>query len=272
MLGMDRDGTDRDKTDRDGVRARLVASAGGAGLILDFDGVLSPIVDDPTTSVLPTGVRDDLIRIGDRLGLVAVLSGRPLSFLVDRVGIEGVTLIGSYGAEREVDGEIAVDERVRPHLPQVRRATELLAVRLPPGTGIRVEEKSTSVAVHWRQAADRAAASALVHEQVAEVAAVTGLAVEPGKLVEELRAPVRLDKGSAVSRLLERGYSASVYVGDDLGDLPAFRAVTAAGGWAMLVDHGAETADELRAAADATLDGVDGMRDWLARLAAELPR
>lgn len=136
------------------------------------------------------------------------------------------------------------------------------------GAGIWVEDKGRSVAVHWRNAADPRAAEAAVVETVDGIAETTGLAVEPGKLVAELRPPVVWDKGAAVDAVCEeRGVRLPAYVGDDRGDLPALAAARARGGLALAVDHGAETPPDLMAASDAVLRGIDGVRGWLSTLA-----
>src|SRR5580658_4844466 len=78
----------------------LAADPKTSGLILDFDGVLSPIVEDPATSTLPDGVASALARLAKSLGVLAIISGRPVDFLADRVRIPGIPLLGSYGMER----------------------------------------------------------------------------------------------------------------------------------------------------------------------------
>ena len=91
---------------------------------------------------------------------------------------------------------------------------------------------------------------------------------EPGKLVEELRPPIDVDKGSAVAALIAAARPAAVaYAGDDLGDIAALRAVHDAGGYALVVDHGVETDPQLLELADQVFAGTDGFADWLADLA-----
>jgi trehalose 6-phosphate phosphatase len=249
----------------------LAASPANSGLVLDFDGVLAPIVVDPATSAMPDQVAATLGRLAGPLGLLAVISGRPLDFLAARVHPAGVMLLGSYGIERVVDGVREVDPEARAWLGPVREASRVLSDRLAAVPGIRLEDKPVSVAVHWRQAPDRAAAAAEVRRVTAEVAARTGLRLEPGKLVEELRPPIAMDKGAALSALLAATKLAmAAYAGDDLGDLPALRAVRDAGGYALVVDHGAETAPQLRAAADQVFDGTGAFAAWLAELAGAI--
>jgi trehalose 6-phosphate phosphatase len=239
-----------------------------SGLVLDFDGVLSPIIEDPTLSAIPERVAATLARLATGLGLLAVLSGRPVEFLADRVRVTGVRLLGSYGIEQISDGVRRIDPEARNWLGPVREASRALRDLLAAWPGIRVEEKPVSVAVHWRQAADRAAAAGEVRRATERLAAETGLRLEPGKLVEELRPPLDVDKGSAVCALMAgQKLTAIAYAGDDLGDIPALLAVREAGGYALVVDHGSETDPGLLDLADQTFDGTEDFAIWLAGLA-----
>jgi trehalose 6-phosphate phosphatase len=246
----------------------LVKDPATSGLVLDFDGVLSPIVEDPTESRMPDRVGAVLTRLAGALGLLAVISGRPVDFLAQRVRVPGLQLLGSYGIERIRDGARWIDPHAEEWLGPVRNASRTLRDLLAGSPGVRVEEKPVSVAVHWRQAPDRDIAAEEVRRVTAQVAADTGLRIEPGKLVEEVRPPVDMDKGAAIRALLaESALKTAAYAGDDLGDIPALRAVRDAGGYALVVDHGAETAAELLAIADQTFAGTEQFADWLAELA-----
>ena len=96
----------------------------------------------------------------------------------------------------------------------------------------------------------------------------TGLRLEPGKLVEELRPPINVDKGSAISALLAAhgDLTAFAYAGDDLGDIPALTAAREAGGYALVIDHGEETDPRLLDLADETFAGTEAFADWLGKL------
>jgi trehalose 6-phosphate phosphatase len=246
----------------------LAANPAGSGLVLDFDGVLAPIVEDPTTSAMPDRVAAVLARLAKRLGLVAVMSGRPVDFLEDRVRVAGVKLLGSYGIEQIRDGLRQMDPDAKEWLGKVRKASQALDERLSASPGIQVEKKSVSVAVHWRQAPDLEAAAHQVRRVAAQIAAETGLRLEPGKLVEELRPPIDVDKGSAIVALLAAEKPTTIaYAGDDLGDIPALRAVREAGGYALVVDHGPETDPRVLELADQTYSGTEDFAAWLAELA-----
>jgi trehalose 6-phosphate phosphatase len=246
----------------------LAADPGRSGLVLDFDGVLAPIAADPTTCAMPDRVARSLARLAGGLGLVAVISGRPVAFLAERVKAPGVPLLGSYGMEQSWDGVRQITPEAEQWLGPVREAGRTLRELLADAAGIRVEEKSVSVAVHWRQAPDHAAAAEQVRRAAARVSDQTGLRLEPGKLVEELRPPINVDKGSAISALLaaHRDLTAFAYAGDDLGDLPALRAARGAGGYALVIDHGAETDPRLLDLADETFAGTEAFADWLGKL------
>jgi trehalose 6-phosphate phosphatase len=246
----------------------LAQDPSSSGLVLDFDGVLSPIVEDPSTSAMPGQVGATLGRLAGSLGLLAVISGRPVAFLEDRVRVPGVPLLGSYGIEQSWNGSRQVDEGAREWLGTIREAGQRLDDLLAQWPGVRVEKKSAAVAVHWRQAPDHDAAATEVRRVAGRVAAEMDLRLEPGKLVEELRPPIDVDKGSAISDLLAaRKPTAFAYAGDDLGDLPALRRVRDAGGYALVVDHGPETDPRLIDVADETFAGTEGFAAWLGRLA-----
>jgi trehalose 6-phosphate phosphatase len=246
----------------------LAGAPRGAALVLDFDGVLAPIVENPEASAMPAGTAASLHRLAAVLGTVAVISGRPASFLADQVRVPGVQLLGSYGMERVTDGRLALAPQAKAWLPAVAEARRALAADLGSQPGVRIEAKPASVAAHWRQAPDPAEAADLVRQAAGRAAAQTGLRLEPGKLVLELRPPIDVDKGSAVAALIAAARPATVaYAGDDLGDIPALRVVREAGGYALVVDHGAETDPRLLAVADEVYPGTPGFADWLASLA-----
>jgi trehalose 6-phosphate phosphatase len=253
--------------DAQAVIASLVERPERAGLIMDFDGVLAPIVADPGQSRLQPGAAELIADLAARLAVVALLSGRPVGFLADRAGVPGVDLLGAYGVETQRGGQRHVLPEVERYRGTVAQASAELHRRFDGVDGLRVEDKGLAVAVHWRQAADEPAARRLVQAAIAELIASTGLHREPGKLVEELRPPVRQDKGTAVRRLVTQGQLERVaYAGDDLGDVPALQAVAELGGYALVVAHGAETSPLVTAQAHVVFDGVDVFAAWLSEL------
>lgn len=221
----------------------------GAAVLFDFDGSLAPIVVDPAAAAPTPGaveLLDDLAAAG---ATVAVVSGRPVSFLADHVG-SGIALSGLYGIERRVDGVVSA------HPQAARWRTVIASVDgsdLPDG--VVVEPKGVSMTVHFRAVPD---AADTVVAWANRVAAETDLEVRSAKASVELHPPIEADKGAAVKAFADR-CDPVVYVGDDVGDLPAFAALRdlAADGVQTLgvVVGSDELADDVRAAADVIVDG-----------------
>jgi trehalose 6-phosphate phosphatase len=135
-----------------------------------------------------------------------------------------------------------------------------------------IEDKGEAVAVHTRRAAQPQAEFDRLRAPLTELAGRTGLAVEPGRLVLELRPP-GADKGQALRELAAaRSPAAILFCGDDLGDQPAFRAVRdlrANGTPGLLVASGsAETPQAIVDEADLVVSGPRGIADLLSGLAA----
>ncbi|HUH06317.1 MAG TPA: trehalose-phosphatase [Egibacteraceae bacterium] len=255
----------------DGAAADLVewlaAQPTSAGLFLDFDGTLTPIINDPTASAMPADVAEALAALAPRLGALAIVSGRPARFLAERAAIPGARLLGLYGLEEWIDGSARPRPEAAHWQSAVDEAKSLLRTAAGEIPGVRLEDKGLAVALHWRGAADEVQAGRAAAQAVRAVAERTGLAREPGKLVEELRPPVDWDKGASVLALSsELDLERVCYVGDDLGDLAAFAAVRRLGGRAVAVEHSEETPADLLAAADAVLDGPEGVAALLSAL------
>ncbi len=256
--------------------APLTVDPSRTALLCDFDGTLAPIVDDPASARPVEGAPELLARLSRRYATVAVVSGRPAAFLAarmaggaDRAGATGgsrVQLVGLYGMESiGPDGTVRSDERVAPWLPVVSGVAARLAADAPDG--VLVEAKGSAVAVHWRRAPD---AGGWAAARTAEEAARTGLVAHAGRLSVELSPPLDVDKGTVVRRLTA-GCTAACYLGDDLGDLPAFAALSRRAGEDGLAGVGVavrdtETASEVAAAADLTVEGPEGALAVLAWL------
>jgi trehalose 6-phosphate phosphatase len=237
----------------------LAADPERAGLFCDFDGTLTPIVADPATTRIDETTGALLADLAARLRVVAVVSGRPAAFLASQVSVPAVRLLGLYGLEQWRDGTATTHHEASAWADAVATARDRLAGWVADLPGVAVEDKGLSVAVHWRNAPDRDAAADAVARLTRRLADETGLAREPGKLVEELRPPVDWDKGSAVRSMVgEAALDRVAYLGDDRGDLAAFATVRDAGGVCVAVAHGEETPADLLAAADAVVDGHAG--------------
>ena len=211
----------------------------GAALFLDFDGTLVELADSPSAICVPEGLRPLLERLSAKLGgRVALVSGRAIEDLDGHLGRCGIAVSGSHGLElRFADGfELPLNAPAG-----LASAHSELAGFAASDPRLLVEEKPASVALHYRRAPERAEEAEAV---AASLANRTGLALQPGKMVVELR-PHGADKADAVRRLMREPPFAGagpLFVGDDLSDEDAFVAAAAVGGGGIVVGAPRETA------------------------------
>jgi trehalose 6-phosphate phosphatase len=252
--------------------ARAVLATAPAGLLCDVDGTLSPIAPRPELARVSPGVRRALRALRARLALVAILSGRRPADARRLVGVSGLVYVGNHGLEAHVG-------RRRWTHPAAAAARHPLAAVLaalaadPPAVGVRVEAKTYSVALHYRGAADPAAAREAILAWLAARPAARALRIAEGRMVVELRPPAEVTKGTAAACLLRRwGLRGAVFLGDDRTDTDAMRALRAAraGGVHTLniAVASSEMPPELLAEADGLVDGVAAVEALLLALAA----
>jgi trehalose 6-phosphate phosphatase len=257
----------------------LAAAPSEALLVLDFDGTLAPIVADPGAARPHPGVFAPLRRLADRLGRVAVLSGRPAALAAHLLNadtdpaLSRLVVLGHYGLERwSFDGGVVgdADDASRRAVDAVRGLLPDLLARIGAPAGVTIEDKRVALAVHVRGTPDPASALALLRSPLAAVAREHGLRLEPGRLVLELRSS-GVDKGAALEALArERSVSSIIYAGDDLGDLAAFDAVgrlRATGIPGLLVCSGSDEVSVLAERADLVVEGPAGIADLLVEIA-----
>src|SRR3712207_3583200 len=186
-----------------------------AALFLDFDGTLVELADAPGAIRVPPGLKPLLAQLAGRLeGRLAIVSGRAIDDLRDHLGPCAAVLSGSHGAELLYADGRRVPVAAPPGLAEARAEIR----RFAAGTdGLLVEDKPTGVALHFRRAPER---EPVVGAFLEDLAGRSGLAVQRGKMVAELR-PEGADKGAALRRLMAEPPFAGarpVFVGDDLTD------------------------------------------------------
>ncbi len=225
-----------------------------ASLFLDFDGTLTEIADRPDR----VRVDEDLLALLDALkmqldGRVALVSGRAVDDLAERLPGRALAAAGSHGCEF-----VWPDGRRETPEPQSVLA-ELIAeahvfARTRPG--VLVEPKPLGVAIHYRQAPHHQDAS---HAFADSLLSRGAFVLQPGRMVIELK-PAGADKGGAVRRLMRDAPFSDgvpVFVGDDRTDEAGFIAVREMGGAGILVGPPRETAAMHR------LPDVNAVRRWL---------
>jgi trehalose 6-phosphate phosphatase len=256
----------------DGLQALALTTQRQPAVFFDFDGTLSEIVENPDSAVLADGAADALVSLSARCP-VAILSGRDLADVRQRIGLPGIWYAGSHGFELTgPDGAHHQNAEAAASVPVLAAAAAELGDQLGHIPGVSVEHKRFGVAVHYRNAA---------RDRIGEVAAAvrsagqrTKLRVTTGREVIELRPNIDWDKGKTLRWVLDyirddevSGPLLPIYLGDDITDEDAFDAVHD-DGIAVLVRHG-DDGDRATAAGYA-LDNPARVREFTERLARQL--
>ncbi len=226
-------------------------------LLLDFDGTIAEIVNDPLHARPLPDIPALLTALADRMEMVGVISGRPVDFLrshlIDVLHVETVepstgstavssmripsdalsdslsgsaarpdtklVMVGIYGLEMLIHGRVTRDERAEKWRKKVITAYQEAVLELPPG--VLLEDKGLGFALHWRQSPESATEAI---ETAIRLANNHGLLLQPGKMAIELGPLVDIDKGNAIEELVA-SCQRTCYVGDDVGDIAAFEAL-----------------------------------------------
>ncbi|MGH7882523.1 MAG: trehalose-phosphatase [Candidatus Dormibacteraceae bacterium] len=281
-------------------------------IFLDNDGVLSPIVDDPTKARPLGGTSSRLQALVKKGYRVVIVTGRPPQFIEQQFSTPeqpfadlGVEVQGLYGLQSLRNGQVENDSRLEENASAVRKAysnminqlttaeAPMITTETPDGTGIYVEPKYFDetggrlygFAVHLRRASEeqRTEWEPKVKEIVEAIARESGvlptgheLHVKPGRMVYEMAPKYGVDKGTVVTQ--NSSGETVVAVGDDLGDVPGFKATKE---WAnanptdrqavVVVATSDETPDRVREEADWLVPGPEGVATFLEGLAEETP-
>jgi alpha,alpha-trehalase len=236
-------------------------------VFLDYDGTLTPIVEDHTKAMLAEEMRAAVALLARHCAVI-IISGRDLAKLRELVGLNHVWYAGSHGFEiaGPLNSGVGLEQGAEflSELDEVERA---LRESLTDIEGHSVERKKFSIAVHYRQVAedDIGKLGPILDKTLFEH---QHLRLGYGKKVFEIRPDIDWNKGEAVLWLLrrlgrERPELAPLYVGDDITDEDAFH-VLAGRGLCVAVRH-----DESRqTAADYTVADTQDVKRLLEMLAA----
>ena len=239
-------------------------------VFLDYDGTLTPIVQRPDLAVISPKMKAAVSTLAG-LCPVAVVSGRARRDVENRVGLTSVIYAGSHGFDiaapdkHEIRNEIGAA-----YVPILQDACRRLREKLENTAGVIIEDKIYSVAVHYRQVADRDVGTV-------ETAIDDVLSRRPelrksfGKKVFELRPNIDWNKGRALDWLLEalglrRKKIVPLYIGDDVTDEDAFRVIRESGIGILVAEepHPTHASFHLR-----DTDEVGRFLEWLCRLLKE---
>lgn len=246
-----------------------------SGLCTDFDGTLSRIVPSADEARLAPGVREALARLVRQLDVVAVITGRSVEDVRQRVGLGELVYVGNHGLERWESGRHWIDPEALAYVPRLERVARAVS-RQARSPGVVVEFKGLTLSVHYRMAERPDEVERTLLPLLEALAAEHGLRLTRGRMVFELRPPVDRDKGVALVSIVERyGLGAVVFLGDDRTDVDAMRRLAhlreseRVRGLAIGV-RSDEAPPELVEVADVMIDGVDEVARFLDQLGHSL--
>lgn len=203
-------------------------------LFLDFDGTLAPIVEQPQKASLSPDMKTTLATLSQRnSAFLAIVTGRSLADIRQKVGINAITYIANHGFE--IEGlNIHVRKPLDPHTIQAYRKIEIELRDILKGIpGIIFEDKGLVLSIHYRMVNDTE--KNFVKQSINRIAKPhirsREVSLRKGKEVSEIRPPINWDKGKAILFLLHSmkkspsQKSVMIYIGDDDTDEDAFKAL-----------------------------------------------
>lgn len=216
---------------------RIEKELGGRPLFifLDFDGTLASIARTPEQAALLPEARAILGRLMDKPGLkLAIISGRPLEEIKDKVGLKGLIYSGNHGLEIEgpkIKFKPVVSPRYRLLLERIKND---LRQKIASIRGAFIEDKGLTLGLHYRlvDKSRVAEVKSAFDETVILYLARGMIKARAGKMLLEVLPPSEWNKGKVVLWLLARqafaagkGNTLPVYLGDDSTDEDAFKAL-----------------------------------------------
>ena len=217
-----------------------VASNGQVLLALDFDGTLAEIVPDPADATLPESIFKLLEALNNQPRFtVAVVSGRSLVDLKERVKLPDVAYAGDHGLEISGPGFHHIPPEAEEFRTTVAEIGEALEAALKGIPGVIFEHKGLSMSIHYRltPSGQRAAALRTIRRVTKPYLDRDAVRVVKGKEVVNLLPPLDWHKGAALKWLINLldtmprrvGGILPIYIGDDVTDEDAFKAVRESG-------------------------------------------
>lgn len=200
-----------------------------SGLFTDIDGTISQVARVPSEAVIVQSARESLRALGSAIAIVGAITGRGAQDAAGMLGLEGTVVIGNHGYERLQAGERLIHPSAlgsRASVAACTAAIGSIVESTPRLSGVVVENKDLSASVHYRLVEDQGRTVELLTQLVQAIAELHELNVTQGKLVIEIRPKAVVNKGTAIHDLAqELGLTGVVYLGDDVTDVDAFRAL-----------------------------------------------
>lgn len=204
-------------------------------LFFDYDGTLTPIVETPAKAVIPKETKELLKKLSENHNCkLAIISARSLNDVKNIAGIKDIIYVGNHGLEIE-GPKIRFKSPVSSGLKRILiHINNELSGKLSKIRGVFIEDKGLALSIHYRlvDRRDISLVKNIFTETTQPYILQNKIRISYGKKVYEIRPPVEWDKGKVVLWLLARQQFAKgidkvfpVYIGDDVTDEDAFKAV-----------------------------------------------
>ena len=196
-------------------------------LFLDYDGTLTPIVSTPDLALCPSEVKATLVKLRDLPKVsLAIISGRSLEDIREKVGVPGIIYVGNHGLEIENPAGMHKKKLSANRQREYNNIVQTLKESLKEIPGILFEDKGPILTVHFRNAPPEyfPGITQVLEETLEKWKDRWNIAY--GKMVFEIRPKVDFNKGKAVQEILRRSATPGIlpiYLGDDQTDEDAFR-------------------------------------------------
>lgn len=192
------------------------------GLVTDMDGTISHIVDTPDDARVTANNLQLLSQLNQHLTLVAVVSGRAVQDVANRVGLPELTYVGNHGMEQWDDGQVVVAPEIAAFRPNLEAAIRDLQPHLI--AGMWVEDKQTTLSIHYRNTENPTDIAQAFQPTIQKIADNNNLEAFAGRMIFEIRPAVKINKGIAFKSLVTaHKLDAAMYIGDDTTDVDAFK-------------------------------------------------
>lgn len=193
-------------------------------IVTDIDGTISEIAPTPDEAVVTGTMRREIVRLKEKFGLVAVLSGRSVWNAKEMVGVEGLLYVGNHGMEFLKDDRLLVNPEVEKYLPQIKKTAQKLKNEdLSCIDGLLFEDKGICYSIHYRLARPTENAREKILNAIHNDPECKKLKISEGRQLIELKPPVSCDKGTILHNIIEQyNLEKIIYLGDDITDVDAF--------------------------------------------------
>ena len=238
------------------------------GLITDVDGTISQTAPTPQQAKISPLCHSYLSNLCNHLALVAAISGRAATEVKNMIKIDGMVYIGNHGLERWSEGHSEFQKDAQGYSRTIEAAIKELAPLLSI-EGISIENKGVTATIHYRLCREPQLAEIEILNTVEALSQARSLRIIKGRMAINLIPPVKVNKGTATLGLIqEYNLQGGIYLGDDLTDIDAFKAIHTASqdldfqGFAIGITS-QEMPEKLVAEADFTLNGVSDVEGFL---------